>query len=287
MHYRVQLTRASTLSLGIRGGLDSRTIDFEKYIVRDPNDPSIPEAKQSETQPDLSLGLWYSHDAFYLGAAARSIVRPTDGTAGFNRGTRIYHYRWPSNACKQRADGCAQQHNSFFRTTTRRWISAPWPATMIVCGGGLSYRHQEAASILAGLAFLERKLRFTYAFDYVINNRKTTAATSHEISLQYRIGKRKETKGKYLLHKSNIKIGNIVRDRDHDEVPDDEDECIDVPGIKKLKGCPDKDNDGIADGEDQCPDIAGTRAFNGCPDTDNDGVMDNDDACRNKPASKH
>jgi type IX secretion system PorP/SprF family membrane protein len=276
--YRVQLTRASTLSLGVRGGLDSRTIDFEKYIVHDPNDPSIPEAKQSETQPDLSLGLWYSHDAFYLGAAARSIVKPNDGTAGFNRGTAYI------------ITGGLPLHVSNELTVTptaQVVLSDDDPALDLSAmasyddrvWGGLSYRHQEAASILAGIAFLEGKLRFTYAFDYVINNRKTTATTSHEISLQYRVGKRKETKGKYLLHKSNVKIGNIARDRDHDEVPDDDDACIDVPGLKKLNGCPDKDNDGIADGEDQCPDIAGTRAFNGCPDTDNDGVMDNDDAC--------
>lgn len=283
--YQVRLTRESTLSFGLRGGLDSRAVDFEKYVVRDPNDPSIPEAKQSETQPDLSLGLWYNHDAFYLGASARSIIKPADATPGFNRTTAYIitgglplHLSpeltvTPSTQLVLSGDDPALDLSAMADYDNRLW-------------GGLSYRHQEAASILAGLAFLEGKLRFTYAFDYVINNRKTTAATSHEISLQYRVGKRKEAKGKYLLRKSNVKIGNIVRDRDHDEVPDDQDECIDVPGVKKLNGCPDKDNDGVTDAEDPCPDVAGARALNGCPDTDDDGVADDDDACPEQAGSK-
>jgi outer membrane protein OmpA-like peptidoglycan-associated protein len=65
-----------------------------------------------------------------------------------------------------------------------------------------------------------------------------------------------------------------VADRDGDGIPDAEDACPDVPGVKtdnpKTNGCPsDRDGDGIPDTEDACPDAAGPHTddpkTNGCP----------------------
>jgi outer membrane protein OmpA-like peptidoglycan-associated protein len=92
-------------------------------------------------------------------------------------------------------------------------------------------------------------------------------------------------------------------DRDHDGVPDAEDACPDVPGIRtddpRTNGCPpvikpaDRDGDGIPDTEDACPDVPGIRTndpkTNGCPpvvkvaDRDGDGIPDAEDACPDVP----
>jgi len=80
-------------------------------------------------------------------------------------------------------------------------------------------------------------------------------------------------------------------DKDHDGIPDDEDQCEDIPedkdGFQDSDGCPDidNDNDGIIDREDACPNVAGPKSsnpkLNGCPqpDSDGDGIPDADDAC--------
>ncbi len=80
-------------------------------------------------------------------------------------------------------------------------------------------------------------------------------------------------------------------DKDHDGVPDDVDQCEDIPedrdGFEDSDGCPDIDNDqdGIIDREDACPNKAGPKSSdpkkNGCPqpDADGDGVPDDVDAC--------
>jgi outer membrane protein OmpA-like peptidoglycan-associated protein len=63
-------------------------------------------------------------------------------------------------------------------------------------------------------------------------------------------------------------------DRDGDGIPDAEDACPDVPGVRtdnpKTNGCPsDRDGDGIPDAEDACPDAPGPHTSdpktNGCP----------------------
>jgi hypothetical protein len=64
-------------------------------------------------------------------------------------------------------------------------------------------------------------------------------------------------------------------DSDDDGVPDDKDECPDLPedrdGIQDADGCPedDADSDGILDRDDACPLVAGVPSSdpkkNGCP----------------------
>jgi len=75
-------------------------------------------------------------------------------------------------------------------------------------------------------------------------------------------------------------------DRDGDGIPDDVDQCPDVPedkdGFEDQDGCPDYDNDkdGIYDTQDKCPndpeDRDGFQDEDGCPDPDNDkdGICD-------------
>jgi outer membrane protein OmpA-like peptidoglycan-associated protein len=86
-------------------------------------------------------------------------------------------------------------------------------------------------------------------------------------------------------------------DRDHDGIPDDEDACPDVPGVRsddpKKNGCPpDRDGDGIPDAEDACPDVPGVHSAdpkkNGCPaDRDGDGIPDAEDACPDVPGERN
>jgi OOP family OmpA-OmpF porin len=82
-----------------------------------------------------------------------------------------------------------------------------------------------------------------------------------------------------------------THDRDSDGVPDDVDECPDLPedrdGIQDADGCPedDADGDGVLDPQDACPLVPGVSwndpRKNGCPgpDADGDGIADPVDAC--------
>ncbi len=86
-------------------------------------------------------------------------------------------------------------------------------------------------------------------------------------------------------------------DRDHDGIPDRQDACPDVPGVRNddpaKNGCPppnDRDHDGIVDELDACPDVPGVPSEdpkkNGCPlpnDRDHDGIPDEVDACPDVP----
>jgi OmpA-OmpF porin, OOP family len=79
-----------------------------------------------------------------------------------------------------------------------------------------------------------------------------------------------------VASKSNPEILAAAADRDGDGVPDDLDQCVDVPGVasedREKHGCPlppDRDHDEIGDAADACPDAAGPSdpdpTKNGCP----------------------
>lgn len=78
-----------------------------------------------------------------------------------------------------------------------------------------------------------------------------------------------------------------AKDSDGDGVPDKDDKCPDVAGLKEFDGCPDTDGDGVPDHLDKCPEEAGPTENDGCPwpDTDGDGVPDHLDKCPNKPGT--
>lgn len=84
---------------------------------------------------------------------------------------------------------------------------------------------------------------------------------------------------------AGVRWETLKADRDGDGVPDDEDRCPDVPGLRVLQGCPDgdRDGDGVMDSEDRCPDVKGPRELEGCPDADGDGIPDIDDKCPKEP----
>lgn len=78
-----------------------------------------------------------------------------------------------------------------------------------------------------------------------------------------------------------------ILDTDGDGIPDNEDDCPEVPGVPEYNGCPipDTDGDGIADDKDDCPLDPGPEENGGCPwgDADGDGILDNVDKCPNEP----
>lgn len=54
-------------------------------------------------------------------------------------------------------------------------------------------------------------------------------------------------------------------------------------GVAFRFGRSDRDGDGIWDEDDECPDVPGLKKYNGCPDTDGDGIEDRSDECPLEP----
>ncbi|MBT1689137.1 PorP/SprF family type IX secretion system membrane protein [Dawidia soli] len=186
--YRVPMTKKSTLAVGVRGGIESRSVDGSGYIVRHPDDPYIRAGDQRESKPDITLGVWLDHEKYYVGVSSGSLVtRPDYKTLGTQNEenfmvTAGYHFilsgllkLTPSAQVITNTDRTLVQGGMMLLYDDFLWA-------------GLYYRHEESASMLAGFSFLEKKFRLGYAFDYIVRNKALKTGTSHEIMLQYQVG---------------------------------------------------------------------------------------------------
>src|SRR5688572_5716148 len=61
--------RESKLSIGIRVGMYSQTLDYDRYRAIQPDDPLLADknGKESQIRPDMAFGLLYRSEKYYIG----------------------------------------------------------------------------------------------------------------------------------------------------------------------------------------------------------------------------
>lgn len=179
----------SKLSFGVRAGVISQSIDFDQYRWVDPDDPLRQSGKETQIQPDLSAGIYYRAQKYYLGLSASHLIH-----SEFNFGndslanalvTHLYFiagYDYEINydfvlrpSVLVKSDLTTYSFDisllAYFRE--KLWF-------------GLSFRQSDAMIAMIGYSFLkDNSLRLGYSFDYIINAQEAKSPTSHELLLSY------------------------------------------------------------------------------------------------------
>lgn len=181
--------RGNKLSVGLRGGLFSQTIDFDRYRLVHPNDPVVGQGRESQVRPDLAAGVYYRAEKYYVGVSVNHLVQA--------------EFDWGSDAMRnplQRhvfftAGYDYEMNYNFVITPSVLMISDfnQYSFDVNLMGtyndkiwGGLSYRRSEALIMMFGYSlFKDNSLRFGYGFDFVVQGRDAKTATSHEVLLSY------------------------------------------------------------------------------------------------------
>lgn len=188
------------LGIGVQGmfsnvltGLTAwRPPDGEESI---PLDDAIPnQQRNSDGLGDISAGLWYQTDDYYVGASMTNLMEQdyeftqiTQGgtkrhlflTAGYNIEATYDLIITPMALYKSDFGSTSTSGTSSFELGAKAtYQEAYW--------GGLNFRQGDAISLLLGSSFLSRKeLKVGYALDIVAFGTAGKAATSHELMLAY------------------------------------------------------------------------------------------------------
>jgi type IX secretion system PorP/SprF family membrane protein len=179
------------LSLGLRGGIYSQTIDFSKYIATDPGDPKIPDiGRRPDTNPDLSAGVFYRKEKYYAGVSFSHLIK-SEFDFGVGQSNTLQSHMYFTGgyfydvSFDLRFQFMTLVKTDFNKTTFDVGGIAYLRDTM---WGGLSFRQSEAAIVLIGYSFMKDKsLRLGYALDYVIKDQAAKEPTSHEFMLSYEL----------------------------------------------------------------------------------------------------
>lgn len=179
------------LTLGIAPAIITQTLNFNELRFVDPSDPFNVGSRQTQTSPDLDLGLVYSTEKMDLGLSVQNVLE-----ASFNFGIDQLGNNYARSFVGTWRYRYAPIYNFVFMpsmivryglntTTFDAGVMATYQDRI---WGGLSYRFSEAIILLLGYSFMEdNQLRVGYSFDYVVSNQEAKQPTSHEIFLRYNL----------------------------------------------------------------------------------------------------
>ncbi len=179
------------LSLGLKAGVYSQSINGKYYRYIHKDDPLIVEGKESQIRPDLGLGAFFRAEKYYVGVGVNHLLRSQfdfgvdssrNALATHLNATAGYFYEMNFDVKVQFSGAVRSDFNKtqFDLSAIAYYKDKLW--------GGLAFRQSEAASVLLGYAFLkDRSLRLGSAFDFVVIDKDAKEFLSWELMLSYEL----------------------------------------------------------------------------------------------------
>jgi type IX secretion system PorP/SprF family membrane protein len=179
------------LSIGIKAGIFSQSIDGTKYRFVDDNDNAIISGKESQIRPDLGIGVFYRSEKYYAGVGFNHLLKSEfDFGIDSVRGALSNQVNFTGGYYYDVSFDLSFQFATLVKTDLNKTsidLSAIgyYKNTM---WAGLSFRQSEAATLLLGYSFLKDKsLRLGYSLDYIVKGQEAKQPTSHEVMLTYEL----------------------------------------------------------------------------------------------------
>lgn len=183
--------KENKLSIGIKAGMYSQSVNGKYYRYIDKEDPLIVEGKESQVRPDFGLGLFYRSEKYYAGLGFNHLLKTQfDFGADSVRGALANHVNFTGGYFYEVSFDLRLQ----FSTAVRSDLNS----TQIDLSGigyyketiwvGLLGRSGEAVSLLVGYSFLKDKsLKLGTATDVIVKDRAAKENFSLEFMLSYEL----------------------------------------------------------------------------------------------------
>jgi type IX secretion system PorP/SprF family membrane protein len=187
--YQYNINEDMNISAGLNVGVMQSKIDLAKIEMPDPDDPLIND-KENYYVPDANLGFYFYSPTYHAGLVIthllNSKIKIGADPTGKSRLARHYYL----------TGGYKYYYNREWAFEPSFVLKKVWPAPFQLdfnirawyrnmMWAGLSYRTQEAISIMLGYVY-DRKIYIGYSYDLVLNPLRAHNFGSHEIMLGYR-----------------------------------------------------------------------------------------------------
>lgn len=181
----------SKLSIAIKLGAFSQTIDGGEYRPIQEGDPVILEGKETQIKPDVGMGVMYRAEKYYVGVGFNHLTKATfDFGINEARGALENHmnftagYFYDANFDLQ-INPTILVKTDFNEFSFDAGVIATLRNTM---WGGLSFRNQEAVNLLLGYSLLKDKsLKLGTAIDFIVVDSQAKENFSLEVMLTYEL----------------------------------------------------------------------------------------------------
>tara|TARA_B100000579_G_scaffold435265_1_gene458102 strand:- start:1645 stop:2595 length:951 start_codon:yes stop_codon:yes gene_type:complete len=179
----------SYFSFGVSPSFKSTTLNFSSLIFVNPSDPFNIERKQTQSKPDLGVGVSFYNDKILLSLSAKNLTQPSfDFGINDLQNTENINLSFLGKYLIEIDRDLNVEPYLLFRSDLKSFTFdlsalATYKENMSI---GASYRYDEAIVGFLGYHFLKKnKLFVGYSFDYIVHNVKAKAPISHELIVKY------------------------------------------------------------------------------------------------------
>ncbi len=188
--YYIKFPNGAKFSMGLQGGIDILRSDWSSLSILDQNDPVF-NGSEINYMPNFGAGIFYFKKDFYIGFSVPYILtNQKANTEDFFRDIRISrNYYLTGGKVFDVAVKLKVKPSFLLRMEDNMPLAIDINANLYydeIIHIGVSYRQGDAVIGILGLQ-LNKYLKFSYAYDYIISELNAYTNGSHELMLQYRI----------------------------------------------------------------------------------------------------
>ncbi len=211
--YKIKTSEEGTLAFGLGAGIGQFSLNNGNATFDDPSDPNFSGGRLSFIAPDARAGVYFSTDKFYAGfsatnlfsqafdysTAAKNLVLKQGQhfflTAGYLVDVNDFLKFKPSFLIKEDTKGPTNLDiNNFFLLGEKVWIGASYRTSINVWKKNGTVGNVKTGDAIVGLleVFAGQGFRLGYSYDHSISGLQGFDNGSHEISLGYTFGGKKD-----------------------------------------------------------------------------------------------
>ncbi len=188
--YFIKLRNKGRLSMGLQGGIDVLRSDWTLLNVYDANDPVF-SGSEINYFPNFGTGLYYYTDRFYMGFSIPYMLtsRKTETNDYFRDVRHSRNYYLTGGNVFDLSMKFKFKPSFLLRIEDNMPLAFDLNANLYydeIIDIGFSYRQGDSVIGILGLQ-LNKYLKFSYAYDYIISDLTNYTKGTHELMLQYRI----------------------------------------------------------------------------------------------------
>lgn len=198
------LPNGASLSVGIRAGFFSSSINFDKLIVVNPSDALAKlSGRESQLRLDTGIGVLYRKGNFFTGLSTNHLLQPKFDFGEkqlSNQLNRHYYltagYDYALTPQLTLTPGLLVKSVGFNNFNVEVSVVGMYDEKL---WAGLAYRQSESASAMLGYKVWGSRLTLAYAFDFVVSARNSKKPTSQEFMLIYNFKKSSTPKVRSII----------------------------------------------------------------------------------------
>lgn len=187
--YKIKLP-IGTLSMGLQGGFNNLSSDFNDLKLRSSVDPSL-AGRRIKFSPNFGAGVYLNNDLAYAGLSVPYLLNDkiVDLEGVLSAAKRRRNYYITGGLRRQISENVKFLPSVLVRLQEGAPLNYDINAHFVLyetVGLGMSYRNQDAVVFLFELAINEN-FHVGYAYDYTTSALREFSNGSHEIMINYRI----------------------------------------------------------------------------------------------------